>query len=148
MENASKALIIAGAILISIVLIAVGVMVVNGANGAIDTAIGQMSDSEKTIFNQKFESYEGSQKGSSVKSLISAIEANNSNDSGATIVEVNILGSTFYAGNKVNDDDDTGLSTARADIKNSKTYKVTFSKKDGVIITATITDPSATPKQQ
>ena len=63
MENASKALIIAGAILISIVLIAVGVMVVNGANGAIDTAIGQMSDSEKTIFNQKFEPYEGKQKG-------------------------------------------------------------------------------------
>ena len=147
MENASKALIIAGAILISIVLIAVGVMVVNGANGAIDTAVGQMSDSEKTIFNQKFESYEGSQKGSSVKSLISAIEANNSNDSGATIVEVNILGSTFYAGNQVNTND-AGLSTARANIKNSKTYTVTFTKTSGVITSATITDPNATAKQQ
>lgn len=139
MENASKALIIAGAILISIVLIAVGVMVVNGANGAIDTAIGQMSDSEKTIFNQKFESYEGSQKGSSVKSLLSAIEANNSNDSGATIVEVNILGSTFYAGNQVNTND-AGLSTARANIKNSKTYTVTFTKTSGVITSATISE--------
>ena len=147
MENASKALIIAGAILISIVLIAVGVMVVNGANGAIDTAVGQMSDSEKTIFNQKFESYEGNQKGSSVKSLLSAIEANNSNDSGATIVEVNILGSTFYAGNQVNTND-AGLSTARANIKNSKTYTVTFTKTSGVITSATITDPNATAKQQ
>ena len=141
MENASKALIIAGAILISIVLIAVGVMVVNGANGAIDTAIGQMSDSEKTIFNQKFESYEGNQKGSSVKSLLSAIEANNSNDSGATIVEVTIGDTTYYKDNKI-DDAETNLSTARADIKNSKTYKVTFKKTSGVITSATIVDPT------
>lgn len=142
MENASKALIIAGAILISIVLIAVGVMVVNGANGAIDTAIGQMSDSEKTIFNQKFESYEGSQKGSSVKSLLSAIEANNSNDSGATIVKVNIGGSTYYDGN--NNDVNTDLSTARAAIKNSKTYTVSFTKTSGVITSAKITGSTAT----
>ena len=138
MENASKALIIAGAILISIVLIAVGVMVVNGANGAIDTAIGQMSDSEKTIFNQKFESYEGKQKGCSVKSLLSAIEANNSNDSGATIVKVVIGSETYYdeEGENANRD----LSTARANIKNSKTYTVSFSKTSGVITSATISE--------
>lgn len=138
MENASKALIIAGAILISIVLIAVGVMVVNGANGAIDTAIGQMSDSEKTIFNQKFESYEGKQKGSSVKSLLSAIEANNSNDSGATIVKVVIGSETYYDGEGENANKD--LSTARANIKNSKTYTVSFSKTSGVITSATISE--------
>ena len=136
MENASKALIIAGAILISIVLIAVGVMVVNGANGAIDTAIGQMSDSEKTIFNQKFEPYEGKQKGSSVKSLISAIEANNSNDSGATEVELK------SDGNKVED-----FSTYRAGIKNSKTYIVSFGKENGVITSANIEDPDNKNKQ-
>lgn len=145
MENASKALIIAGAILISIVLIAVGVMVVNGANGAIDTAIGQMSDSEKTIFNQKFESYEGSQKGSSVKSLLSAIEANNSNDSGATIVQVVIGGTTYYGGGA---NEKTDLSTERANIKNSKTYTVSFTKTSGVITSATIVDPNATSKPQ
>ena len=129
MENASKALIIAGAILISIVLIAVGVMVVNGANGAIDTAIGQMSDSEKTIFNQKFEPYEGNQKGSSVKSLISAIEANNSNDSGATEVEIQNNGSKVEVAD---------ISTYRAGIKNSKTYTVSFSKTAGVITSVNI----------
>ena len=131
MENASKALIIAGAILISIVLIAVGVMVVNGANGAIDTAIGQMSDSEKTIFNQKFEPYEGKQKGSSVKSLISAVEANNSNDSGATEVAIQDNGT------KVED-----ISTYRAEIKNSKTYTVSFGKENGVITSVNIVDPT------
>lgn len=140
MENASKALIIAGAILISIVLIAVGVMVVNGANGAIDTAIGQMSDSEKTIFNQKFEPYEGKQKGSSVKSLISAVEANNSNDSGATEVKIKI-GDKEYTGNETGEDT---LSKARADIKNSTTYTVSFSKTAGVITTVTIEKSSDT----
>lgn len=131
MENASKALIIAGAILISIVLIAVGVMVVNGANGAIDTAIGQMSDSEKTIFNQKFEPYEGKQKGSSVKSLISAIEANNSNDSGAT--SVSIIGAS-------GDISGSEISEFRASIKNSKTYTVSFDKTNGVITSVKINE--------
>ena len=39
MENASKALLIAGAILIVILLIAVGMMVYNGAKGSIDKGI-------------------------------------------------------------------------------------------------------------
>ena len=80
MENASKALIIAGAILISIVLIAVGVMVVNGANGAIGTAVDSMTDQEKQIFNNKFEKYEGNQKGSGVKALLSAIISSNATE--------------------------------------------------------------------
>ena len=59
MENASKALIIAGAILISILLIGVGVMVMNGAQGGIDEAIQSMSAQEKDMFNTKFTQYEG-----------------------------------------------------------------------------------------
>lgn len=77
MENATKALIIAGAILISIVLISVGVSIVTGATGTIDEGLGQMDQQEKNMFNQKFEAYEGRQTGTQVKSLLTQINSNN-----------------------------------------------------------------------
>ena len=70
MENASKALIIAGAILISILLISVGVMVMNSATDA-------MQDAGIQAFNAKFVDYQGSQKGSVVRQLRDKINTNN-----------------------------------------------------------------------
>lgn len=78
MENASKALIIAGAILISIVLISVGIMIVQGANSTIDESISKMSAQQKQTFNATFIAYEGKQTGSQVKSLLTDILTNNS----------------------------------------------------------------------
>ena len=81
MENASKALIIAGAILISILLIGVGMMVYSGAQGGIDQAIAQMSSTEKDMYNQNFTRYQGSRvTGSNVRALIgNIISSNNTN---------------------------------------------------------------------
>ena len=80
MENASKALIIAGAILLSILIIALGVFVFNQAKSAVGNT--GLSDQEVAAFNSKFESYEGKQKGSSVKALINAVKNyNNTLDS-------------------------------------------------------------------
>ena len=77
MENASKALIIAGAILISIVLVSVGVIVVNSLNT--DDAVTTMNQQEIQAFNAKFVSSTGTKKsGSVVKSLISTVITNNS----------------------------------------------------------------------
>lgn len=136
MENASKALIIAGAILISIVLIAVGVMVVNGANGAIDTAIGSMSDNEKQVFNQKFEPFEGRQKGSSVKSLLSAIITNNARaaEDGSTSVSV-----TMESASISNTTEESEVSRGKSGIQNSGTYMVEFTYTSGVITGVQIT---------
>ena len=59
MENASKALIIAGAILISILLIGVGVLVMNQINKPVSQA-GATADSQAVeIFNSKFTPYLG-----------------------------------------------------------------------------------------
>jgi len=69
MENASKALIIAGAILLSILIIALGIYVFNMAKSATDT--NQLDTAAKNTFNAQFEQYEGRQVGSSVKSLLS-----------------------------------------------------------------------------
>ena len=76
MENASKALIIAGAILVSILIISFGVIIINKAKGPLeDDTIGQMSID---TFNSRFTSYEGTKvSGAQVKNLVDAIEANN-----------------------------------------------------------------------
>lgn len=78
MENASKALLIAGAILICILLIGVGMMIFQSAQGTISEAVSQMSSSEKDMFNQQFKQYEGTRvNGSQVKALINKINNNN-----------------------------------------------------------------------
>lgn len=79
MENASKALIIAGAILLSILIIALGVFVFNQSKSAMENV--NLSDQEVSAFNSKYESYKGVQNGSNVKSLINAIRTYNNSTS-------------------------------------------------------------------
>lgn len=86
MENASKALIIAGAILISILLISVGVLIMNstsGVTGGMDSSAKAM---EMQSFNSQFTSYAG--KGiaaSQVRSLVSAVISSNATNDNHTI---------------------------------------------------------------
>ncbi len=75
MENASKALIIAGAILISIVLITVGVAVLNQGSDVANSS--SMEGTQLQTFNQKFAQYEGTISGSKVKALLNAVITNN-----------------------------------------------------------------------
>ena len=75
MENASKALIIAGAILLSILIIALGVYIFNMAKSSTNT--DSLSSLELSTFNSQFTQYEGEQLGSSVKALLTAIIASN-----------------------------------------------------------------------
>ncbi|MBO4293714.1 MAG: hypothetical protein J5881_04950 [Clostridia bacterium] len=87
MENASKALIIAGAILISILIISFGVIILGQGSEVINNA--DMSEAEVTSFNGKFEAYEGKKvNGSNVKQMIKVVYQNNiqnSNDAGKQI---------------------------------------------------------------
>lgn len=82
MENASKALIIAGAILISILLISVGIIIMN-STGSVTDQVGSQADSMAIqTFNGQFTSYEGSNKSASqVRSLQSAVNASNASNS-------------------------------------------------------------------
>lgn len=85
MENASKALIIAGAILISILLISVGILVMN-STGNMQDEVGTTSDSMAIqTFNSNFTVYEGNEmSGSQVKSLLSYIKSSNASCGTAT----------------------------------------------------------------
>ena len=75
MENASKALIIAGAILLAILIISLGILIYNQASGVV--ANNTMSEVDIQTFNQKFTQYVGEQRGSAVRSLIQQVQASN-----------------------------------------------------------------------
>ena len=76
MENASKALIIAGAILLSILLISLGIMIFTQAQDVVNGS--GMNEAQVTAFNSKFTKYEGVQKGAMVRALVQEVQAVNS----------------------------------------------------------------------
>ena len=123
MENASKALIIAGAILLSILLISLGIMIFNQAQSAIDGS--GMSDAQLTAFNQKWLKYEGKQKGSTVKILCQEVLANNTNDEASSETQVSVTGSATVSSD--------GATISLANIINTKTYNVSFTYNKGRI---------------
>jgi len=138
MENASKALIIAGAILISIVLIAVGVLVVNNMNEPVDEAIAQMSDQAKRIFNSKFESYAGDKQiPGNVKALISAVIASNALETQPHDVTVK---STLVEELKTGSNKEDDISKLYNLITTGKIYKVELKYTSGVVSTITINE--------
>ena len=124
MENASKALIIAGAILLAILLISLGIMIFNQAQSAIDGS--GMSDAELTAFNQKFTKYEGKQKGSTIRSLAQEVMANNNSEEASNETVVSITGLVTLSGSV--EASDLKFDT---NFKDTKTYKVTFTYNKG-----------------
>ena len=79
MENASKALIIAGAILLSILIISLGIMVYNNAKNTVGSA--SLDKQEIQTFNSYFEKYVGDNKtASEVRTMISEVIASNASE--------------------------------------------------------------------
>lgn len=77
MENATKALLIAAAILIAIVVITLGVFVL-GKGSTLVKENSDMSDVEITTYNSKFEGYCGKNiRGAQVRQLINAVNQHN-----------------------------------------------------------------------
>lgn len=109
MENASKALIIAGAILLSILLISLGIMIFTQAQDVVQGS--GMTEAQISSFNSKFTKYEGSKKGTLIRSLIQEVLATN-----AKSVENDDVHVT------VNDDENTTPVTVN--ISNNRTYFV------------------------
>lgn len=77
MENATKGLMIAGAILIAIVLIGIGVFLVSQAQGFMDQGGTQFDEMTKSAFNSPFESYSGRKNGSDIRALINKVNSSN-----------------------------------------------------------------------
>ena len=135
MENASKALIIAGAILLSILLITLGIYIFTQAQSVIQGS--GMTQAEISTFNSQFLKYEGSKKGSEIKSLIQEVNINNSQDeSKERQVKIETAGSKVTIGEiTTGTGDDEVKNYATSNIKNTQTYTVSITEyaKDGRI---------------
>lgn len=78
MENATKALLIAAAVLVAILIISLGLVIYNMAAETIGNV--DMSENEIKAFNDKYTRYEGSNvKGTKVNALINEVFSNNMN---------------------------------------------------------------------
>ena len=94
MENATKALIIAAAILIAIVLISLGVFVL-GQGTTMVQENSDMTATQVTAYNSKWEAFLGTKiSGSKVKQLINAVNQHNRNakDDSKIINLVSVIG--------------------------------------------------------
>ncbi|MBR6504369.1 MAG: hypothetical protein IKT41_01390 [Clostridia bacterium] len=126
MENASKALIIAGSILLAIALIGLGMGALNGVKGIITGT--NMDEQEVASFNGKFLPYENTQRGNKILVLIDAVNANNraNMDDSSKCVSIegcNITGTPIPNG-------DGGETYNDGDIKTGKNYDVDFDYDD------------------
>ncbi len=126
MENASKALIIAGSILVSIVIISLGVMIVQNVSGLVKSQ-SDMSGQEVQSFNSKFEQYEGIVSGATARSLYTAVRShNNQNANDPTLqVSLKIDGGDFAAG-ATQATSESAVTLPANTLKSGKTYNVTF----------------------
>lgn len=127
MENASKALIIAGSVLIAILIISLGLFIFKSTSGTTDQTQELGKTLEVQQFNSQFLKYCGdSVKGSQVRTLCEVIIAHNANSS--TKVKIN------------NEDDGTQISNnVRTKIKTNQNYSVTPSyNTDGLIDSITV----------
>jgi len=149
MENASKALIIAGAILLSILIIGIGMYVYSSSTSSLDSAVSQMSANEIQAFNKQFTQYSNKQSGANVISLLSAVAANAAANKGADERLPDVKTSGFTAGgqsdntvtsNGVNANI-SAINGLKQTIANSHAYTVTFGydEESGLVDEITIT---------
>ena len=136
MENASKALIIAGAILLAIIIISLGIMIFTQAQGTIKGA--GMTEAQIIAFNQKFTKYQGKQKGSVIRSLVQEVMSNNNSEeaSSDTRVSINVANSsvtgvTIPATPAVTLDAAADTQPSYNSFSNTTTYTVSFGYLNG-----------------
>lgn len=137
MENASKALVIAGAILVSILIIGLGMMIFNNVSGFADTSSVDALAVE--TYNKDFVTYEGTNvKGTNAKALVNKVIQHNLANSTDSSLWINVaygdskLETALKAtSNEVKDDDTiSGFNSAIREklnkIKTGYTYTITL----------------------
>ena len=132
MENATKALLIAAAVLIVIIIISLGVYVVGMGQAQLDQGEQALSGLEINTFNSTYENYEGtSVAGSRVNSLIKNVYQHNLTESDDTR-KITIDGVVTLAAD----------ATTQPTVGTGKRYSVVcnYDKNSGLITSITITE--------
>ena len=138
MENASKALIIAGAILLSILIISLGIMVYNNAKNTVGSA--NLNKQEIQTFNSQWENYEGTKKtASEIRTLYQAIISSNAAEKTAgTNRFITITGNETTACPAAGTSPQTTIPTVStpASISNANTYtvKLGYNTDSGLVV--------------
>lgn len=135
MENATKALIIAGAILVSILLVTMGITLLGNTNGLTDSSRTQMSQLEVQEFNGQLEVGIGDNvTGSNVKTMLETIAAKTRDDDSFLgtngTVNVTCLTESLTSAN---------INDSIKKIRSTKRYKVTATKDQSTGLYNTIT---------
>jgi glutathione peroxidase-family protein len=125
MENASKALIIAGAILLAILIIGLGIFIYRqAANTVSDTGMDQLAIQQ---FNAQFTQYDSKTvSGGSAKALYDTVVNNNNTDTEKRFVSLNLVAKTADGTKNIvlADTDASKVDGSKSDIKTSAKYKV------------------------
>lgn len=146
MENASKALIIAGAILLSILIIGLGMFIYQKAAGAMEGI--NINSQEVQSYNSPFINYEGTQTGSAVRALCDAVRSHNTANQNDVSLQIGMLYGNIGKEQKVDSLDEeidyTSITNVRNAIKVGRMYNVTLTPaKSGKIATIVIEDSTA-----
>lgn len=130
MENASKALIIAGAILVSILIIGLGMTLYNNAAGTLERA--NIDETAVRQYNAGFTEYEGQSnvKGANIKALIRDVMTHNRSvgDDHSLVIEVQTVDADVAAAYTAHLTPSEAITNAQGvlnGIQNGKTYRVT-----------------------
>lgn len=128
MENASKALIIAGAILLSILIIGLGMAIYQQASGAIGNA--NMDPQKIQAYNSEFASYEGTKSGTQVRALLDIIRSHNLANTDDPSLNVKVLDIGTSAADTTTAPDTlvtaAEVNNIKKQINAGKTYTVDF----------------------
>jgi len=138
MENASKALIIAGAILLSILLISLGLVVYNTASSTINNV--NLSEQEIQTFNSKFMTYVGNnQTAAQVNALLQQAIATNQSAINSENGQYIYIYNTEVKEEKLMVGEKSGeLVTAETRVTTASSYSVTIPASDGYSTAGTI----------
>ena len=130
MENATKALMIAAAVLVVMLIIGLGIGVFNMASEQVDNA-GDLSEYQVQQFNDKFRKYEGTNvTGTDANALIKTAFTHNQNQQDATTrVNVDLDGSNIISRNNF----DGTQSPAKASPGTRYTVTLTFDGNTGLV---------------
>ena len=137
MENATKALLIAAAVLVAILIISLGLVVYNMAADTIGSV--NLSQQEIQQHNDKFTRYEGeAQRGNQVNALLTEVMNHNAaqTDSGRMVA--------VYVDNNVRIDTSTTVTKSPQKVDTGHTYKVeaVYDPVTDLIIRMNVTDNS------
>ncbi len=144
MENASKALIIAGAILLAILIIGLGMFIYQQASGAMSGA--NLDPTKAQAYNSEFLQYEGTKSGTDTIALYNLIKNHNRSNTDDVSLQIAVdvketdATTTPKALTNTVEPPTSAPTLSDAELKSGKTYYIQFQySKVGYITKCTIT---------